>query len=139
MFAADLFLVRIELKNKLIFSGGKKLRTTMPIVVIAFIGLTLAKSNFKLEDILICIGIIPLAFIGYKAGITKDGFMMNSFMTPWDKIEAYSLEDKDDKYIVHYKSNLGNKRIVFKQKDKDEIRKYLLGINKLRYAKKQSF
>jgi hypothetical protein len=132
----DVVLIVKDLKNKLIFSGRKKFKAVIPIMIIAFIGITLQGNNFRTEDIIVCISILPLAFVGNKSGITEKGFLFNSYVTPWDKVESYSLSDKGEKYIVSYKTNLGARKIVFNQEDKDDVKKYLLGINKLRYSRK---
>lgn len=132
----DVILVSKDIKNKLLFSGGKKFKFIIPVMIIAFIILALKENDFKIENIIICIEILPLAFVGNKAGITEKGFLLNSYVTPWDKVENYSTEDSGDKYIINYITNLGSRKISFKQEQKDEVKKYLLGINKLRYKKK---
>lgn len=132
----DGLLIAKEIKNKVIFRGRKKFKGIIPLMIIAFVAITLKGNNFRMEDIIICIAILPLAFVGNKTGITEKGFLFNSYVTLWDKVESYSLDDKGDKYIVSYKTNVGSKRIVFNQEDKDDVKKYLLGINKLRYSRK---
>ncbi|MDR3596721.1 DUF5673 domain-containing protein [Clostridium sp.] len=132
----DIVLIVKDIKNKLIFSGRKKFKAVIPIMIIAFIGITLEGNNFRIEDIIVCIAILPLVFVGNKSGITEKGFLFNSYVTPWDKVESYSLSDQGEKYIVSYKTNLGARKIVFNQEYKNDVKKYLLGINKLRYSRK---
>jgi hypothetical protein len=108
----------------------------MPVTIVVFIIITLASKSFKVEDIIISVLILPLAFVGNKSGITEKGLLMKSYLTTWDKVESYSLEEKNNRYIVYYKSNVGQKRIFFKEEDKDEVKKYLLGIRKLKYSRK---
>lgn len=132
----DIVLIRIDLKNKLIISGTNIYKIIMPIVVVCFIIYTGLSRNFKVEDIVILVGILPLAFIGNKCGITERGILTNSYVFIWDKIESYSLEERGNRYILFYKTNVGVKKVAFKEKDKEEVKKYLLGIRKLKYAKK---
>ena len=132
----DVVLISIDRKNKLIFVGKNIYRIVMPAMIAAFIITTLISKNFKVEDIMILVLVLPLAFLGNKRGITEKGLLINSYVTPWDKIESYSLEERKKTYILHYKSNVGTKKIFFKLEDKDEVKKYLLGIKKLRYSKK---
>ena len=108
----------------------------MPAMIAIFIITTLVSKNFKVEDIIILVLVLPLAFVGNKRGITEKGLLINSYVTPWDKIESYSLEERKKTYILYYKSNVGSKKIFFKLDDKDEVKKYLLGIKKIRYSKK---
>lgn len=132
----DIILIVIDRKNKLIIAGTNKYKIIMPVVVIGFIIYTAISNNFKVEDMAILIGILPLAFVGNKCGITERGILTNSYVITWDKIETYSLEEKGDKYLLSYKTNVGVRRLLFKEKDKDEVKKYLLGIRKLKYARK---
>lgn len=132
----DVILITKEIKNKTIYKGRKKFKAVIPVMIIAFASITFQNNNFRMEDIIICIAILPLAFVGNKTGITEKGFLFNFYVTPWDKVESYSLDDQGDKYIVSYKTNMGSRRIVFKQEDKHDVKKYLLGINKLRYSRK---
>lgn len=132
----DIILIAIDRKNKLIIVGTNKYKIIMPVVVIGFIIYTAISNNFKVEDMAILIGILPLAFVGNKCGITEKGILTNSYVFTWDKIETYSLEEKGDKYVLSYKTNVGVRRLLFKEKDKDEVKKHLLGIRKLKYARK---
>lgn len=132
----DVFFITKEIKNKVIYKGRRKFKAVIPLIIVAFASITFKNNNFRIEDIITCIAILPLAFVGNKTGITEKGFLFNSYVTPWDKVESYSLDDKGDKYIVSYKTNVGSRRIVFKQEDKNDVKKYLLGINKLRYSRK---
>lgn len=132
----DVVLITIDIKNKLIFAGRNKYRIIMPVMIVIFMVSTFVSKSFKFEDIVVLIEILPLAFVGNKCGITSKGLLTNSFVTTWDKIENYSLDENNDKYILRYKTNIGEKRIVFKIQDKEEVKKYLLGIRKLKYIKK---
>lgn len=132
----DVVLIIKDIKNKLIFKGTRKFRIVIPVMIIAFIIITLSTNKFRAQDIIMCIEIMPLVFVGNKTGITEKGFLFNSYVTPWDKVESYSLDDQDNKYVVTYKTNIGSRLISFKQEDKDEVKKHLLSINKLRYARK---
>jgi len=132
----DVVLISIDRKNKLIFVGKNKYKVVMPVIIAGFIILTMVSKNFKVQDVIVLILILPLAFVGNKSGITSNGLLVNSYVTPWDKIESYSLEEKKDRYILYYKSKIGQKRIFFKEEDKEEVKKYLLGIRKLKHSKK---
>lgn len=132
----DIVLIRIDLKNKLIISGTNIYKIIMPVTVIGFIIYTALSRNFKVEDMAILVGILPLAFIGNKCGITERGILINSYVFVWDKIESYSLEERGNRCILFYKTNAGMKKILFKEKDKEELKKYLQGIRKLKYARK---
>lgn len=132
----DIILIRIDLKNKLIIPGTNKYKIIMPVVVIGFIIYTALSKNFKVEDIAVLLGILPLAFIGNKCGITQRGILTNSYVIIWDRIESYSLEERGDKYLLSYKTNIGVRKLFFKEKDKDEVKKHLLGIRKLKYSRK---
>lgn len=132
----DIVLITIDRKNKLIIPGINRYKVIMPVVVIGFIIYTAISKNFKAEDLAILIGILPLAFVGNKCGITERGILTNSYVLKWDKIETYSLEEKGNKYVLYYKSNVGMRKLIFNERDKDEVKKYLLGIRKLKYARK---
>ena len=136
ILVVDIILIRIDLKNKLIISGMNIYKIIMPVTVIGFIIYTALSRNFKVEDMAILVGILPLAFIGNKCGITERGILINSYVFVWDKIESYSLEERRNRYILFYKTNAGMKKVLFKEKDKEEVKKYLQGIRKLKYAKK---
>lgn len=132
----DIFLIRKEIKNKLIFIGIKKFKIAIPIMILAFIILIFQENNFKTENIILCIEVLPLIFVGNKTGITEKGFLLNSYLTPWDKVEKYCTENQGNKYIVSYKMNSLTRKMFFKQEDKDEIKKYLSKVGKLRYVGK---
>ena len=132
----DIVLIRIDLKNKLIISGTNIYKIIMPVTVIGFIIYTALSRNFKVEDMAILVGILPLAFIGNKCGITERGILINSYVFVWDKIESYSLEERGNRCILFYKTNAGMKKVMFNGKDKEEVKKYLQGIRKLKYARK---
>lgn len=136
IFIVDVVLIRIDLKNKLIIPGTNKYKVIMPVVVIGFIAYTALARNFKVEDIIVLVGMLPLAFIGNKCGITERGILTNSYVVTWDRIESYSLEEKGDKYLLSYKTNVGIRKLFFKGKDKEEVKKYLMGIRKLKYVRK---
>jgi len=132
----DIVLIRIDIKNKLIFEGINKYKILMPILVIGFIAVTLFSNNYRLQDIIVGIEILPLAFIGNKCGITENGFLVNSYVTIWDKVESFSSEEKDNKYIIKYKTNIGQKKIAFKAENKEEIKKYLQVTKRIKYIRK---
>lgn len=132
----DIVIITIDLKNKLIIAGKNRYRIIMPVIVIAFIIITALSTNFKMQDIMILVGILPLAFVGDKRGITEKGLLTNSYVMKWEKIESYSLKEKGDKYILYYKSKAGAKKITFKIEDKEAVKKYLLGIKQIRYCRK---
>jgi hypothetical protein len=136
IIVVDIVLITIDRKNKLIIPGINRYKVIMPVVVIGFIMYTSISKNFKAEDLAILIGILPLAFVGNKCGITERGILTNSYVLIWDKIETYSLEERGNKYVLSYKSNIGVRKLVFKEIDKDEVKKYLSGIRKLKYARK---
>lgn len=132
----DIILIVKDIKNKLIYSGTKKFKIAIPLMIVIFVGITLMNSNYRMQDIFVCVAILPLAFVGNKTGIAEKGFLFNSYVTPWDKVDSYSLDDKGEKCILSFKTNMGARRIIFKLEDKADIKKYLLSINKLRYVKK---
>ncbi len=131
----DVVLFIRDIKNKLIFVGINKY-IIMPLMVVLFIILIVISKNFKLQDVIVLVEILPLAFIGNKCGITQNGLLSNSYVVIWEKIENYSEEQQGNKYVIYYKTNLGAKKIFFKIEDKEEIKKYLLGIKKLKYNRK---
>lgn len=132
----DIVLIVKDIKNKIIYSGTKKFKIAIPLMIVIFVGITLMNSNYRMQDIIVCVAILPLAFVGNKTGITEKGFLFNSYVTPWDKVESYSLDDQGEKCILSFKTNMGARRIIFKIEEKADIKKYLLSINKLRYVKK---
>ncbi|WP_459482009.1 DUF5673 domain-containing protein [Clostridium saccharoperbutylacetonicum] len=132
----DIVLIVKDIKNKIIYSGTKKFKIAIPLMIVIFVGITLMNSNYRMQDIIVCVAILPLAFVGNKTGITEKGFLFNSYVTPWDKVESYSLDDQGEKCILSFKTNMGARRIIFKQEEKADVKKYLLSINKLRYVKK---
>lgn len=132
----DIILIRIDLKNKLIISGINIYKILMPVIVIIFIICRVLAKDFKAEDIAILVGILPLAFIGNKSGITERGILNNSHVFVWNKIESYSLEERKNKYILYYKTKAGMKKVFFKEKDKEEVKKYLQGKRELKYVRK---
>ena len=132
----DIVVITIDLRHKLIIVGKNKYRIIMPVIVIIFIIITALSKEFKIQDIIVLIEILPLAFVGNKCGITAKGLLTNSYVVKWEKIESYSLKEQDDKYILYYKTNVGAKKLFFKNEDKDAVKKYLLGIKQLRYLRK---
>ena len=64
------------------------------------------------------------------------GLLINSYVIKWGKIESYSLKEQGDRYMLYYKTNVGAKKLFFKNEDKDAVKKYLLGIKELRYLRK---
>lgn len=130
----DIILIVKDIKSKLIISGRKKFKLLLPVMIVVFIIMTIQNSNLVLENIVLCIGIIPLIFVGNKTGITEKGLILNSYVTPWDKIENYSLKEEGEKYILLFKTNVGVRKIFFKLEHKDEVKKYLAGIRKLKYV-----
>lgn len=132
----DIIMITIDLRNKLIISGTNKFRIIAPLMIAAFIIITIITGDFKLENIIIGIELLPLAVVGNKSGITTKGLLMNSYVTPWDKIESYSLDEDEKRYIVSYKTNIGSRKIFFKLDKKEEVREYLQNVKKLRYKRK---
>ena len=132
----DMIIIRLDIKNKLVYTGINIYRIIIPLTVVIFIILTVISKGFKYEDIIILIEVLPLGFFGNKCGITEKGLLINSYVTPWDKIENYSLEESRGKYILRYKTNIGERKISLKIEDKEEIKKYLLGIKKLKPVRK---
>ena len=132
----DIVVITIDLKHKLTIVGKNKYRIIMPITVIIFIIITALSKEFKIQDIIVLIEILPLAFVGNKCGITEKGLLTNSYIIKWGKIESYSLKEQEDKYILCYKTNVGTKKLCFKNEDKESVKKYLLGIKELRYLRK---
>lgn len=132
----DVVLITIDIKNKLIFAGKNIYKIIMPMTIVAFIIFTVVSKNFGFEDIIVLIEILPLAFVGNKCGITEKGLLTNSYVAKWDKIENYSLDENRGKYTLRYKTNAGEKKIIFKIEDKEDVKKYLLAIRKLKYIKK---
>ena len=136
MLIIDVVFITIDIKNKIILAGKNKYRIILPVMIIVFVILTALTRKFEVKDIIVLIEILPLAFVGNKCGITENGLLTNSYVTTWPKIESYSLEEQGNRYILHYKTNVGVKKMFFKVEDKEEVKKYLLGIRKLKYARK---
>ncbi|WP_315069977.1 DUF5673 domain-containing protein [uncultured Clostridium sp.] len=134
ILAVDIMLIVKDVRSKLIISGNKKFKVIIPVMIVVFIIMTLRNSTFGIENIIVCIGILPLAFVGNKTGITENGFLFNSYVTPWDKVESYSLKEQGEKYVLSFKTNIGIRKIFFKLEHKDEVKKYLSGIRKLKYV-----
>ncbi|EKQ56350.1 MULTISPECIES: DUF5673 domain-containing protein [unclassified Clostridium] len=137
VFIIDVVLIIRDMRRKLIFTGARnkyKMLTTVAIIV--FLIYTYILNSFKLEDIIVILILLPLIFVGNKNGIVENGFLFNSYVTSWDKVLNYSLEEQNNKYIVSFKTSLGIKKIFFKLEDKEEIKKYLFGIRKLKYIRK---
>ena len=86
----DVIIITIDIKNKLIIAGSNKYRIIMPATVIIFIIITALSKNFKIEDIIVLIEILPLAFVGNKCGITEKGLLTNSYLTKWEMLLALS-------------------------------------------------
>ncbi|WP_341478145.1 DUF5673 domain-containing protein [Clostridium chromiireducens] len=129
----DIVLIRIDIKNKLIFEGINKYKIIMPILVVGFVVATFFSNNYRLQDIIVGIAILPLAFMGNKRGITEKGFLVNSYVIIWDRVESFSSEEKDNKYIIKYKTNIGQKKVAFKAENKEEIKKYLQVTKRIKY------
>lgn len=132
----DAVFITIHIKNKIILASKNKYRIILPVMIIVFVILTAVTKKIEVKDIVVLIEILPLAFVGNKCGITQNGLLANSYVTTWAKIESYSLEEQENRYILHYKTNVGVKKMFFKMEDKEEVKKYLLGIRKLKYARK---
>ena len=73
----DVVLITIDIKNKLIFAGKNIYKIIMPMTIVAFIIFTVVSKNFRFEDIIVLIEILPLAFVGNKCGITEKGLLTN--------------------------------------------------------------
>lgn len=136
VLVVDITLITKDVRNKLIIAGKNKYKIIVPAMIAAFIIITLVTKEFKAENIIIGIELIPLAFVGNKSGISKNGLIMNSYITTWENIKNYSLEEKGDKFIVNYKTEKGNRKIYFKVDKKDEVKNYLSSIRKLKYVRK---
>lgn len=134
ILAVDIMLIIRDVRSKVIINGNKKFKVIIPVMIVVFIIMTLRNSTFGIENIIVCIGILPLAFVGNKTGITANGFLFNSYVTPWDKVESYSLNEQGEKYVLSFKTNIGIRKIFFKLEHKDEVKKYLSGIRKLKYV-----
>ncbi|OOM74105.1 DUF5673 domain-containing protein [Clostridium sp. BL-8] len=134
IFAVDILLIVKDIRSKLIVRGSKKFKVIIPVMIVVFIIMTLKNSSFGTENVIVCICILPLAFVGNKTGITEKGLLFNSYVTPWDKVENYSLKEEGEKYVLSFKTNVGMKKIFFKLEHKDEVKKYLSGIKKLKYV-----
>lgn len=132
----DIALIIKDMRNKVIFNGSRKFKIVIPVMIITFVAIILTAKSYRMQDIIMCIEILPLVFVGNKTGITEKGFLFNSYVTPWNKVENYTLEDEEDKYVVIYHTNIGIRKIAFKQEDKDDVKKYLLGRKELRYSRK---
>ncbi|WP_297423738.1 DUF5673 domain-containing protein [Clostridium sp.] len=137
IFIVAVVLIIRDMRTKLIFAGSRnKYKMLTTVAIIMFLIYTYILNGFKLEDIIVILILLPLVFVGNKNGIVENGFLFNSYVTAWEKILNYSLDEQNNKYVVSFKTSSGIKKIFFKLEDKEEIKKYLFGIRKLKYIRK---
>ena len=126
-----------ERKYKLIYSGMNKNFYMVPLIIVIFVASTfISGKTFKLADITVIIAIMPLAFVGNKCGVTEDGILLSSYLTPWDKIQSYSLSEKKNKCIFFYESNGMRRQVIFSLETGKEVDNYLSKNRKIRHRRK---
>ncbi|WP_294395757.1 DUF5673 domain-containing protein [uncultured Clostridium sp.] len=126
-----------ERKYKLIYKGRSQYFYMVPFLIIFFVAATLISGKtFKPADILVLIALIPLAFVGNKCGITEEGVLLSSYLTRWEKIQAYSTSEKNSRLMFFYESNGMTRKITFSKETGEEVLTYLSKNRKVRHRKK---
>ena len=137
VLSVSLIVYLRERKYKLIYSGMNKYFYMVPLIIIIFIASTfISGKTFKPADIVVLIAILPLAFVGNKCGITEEGILLSSYLTPWDKIQSYSLSEKKNKCICYYESNGMRRQVIFSPETGKEVDNYLSKNRKMRHRRK---
>ncbi|MGN0143607.1 MAG: DUF5673 domain-containing protein [Clostridium sp.] len=126
-----------ERKYKLIYSGKNQYYYIVPLIIVLLIISTFISANgIKPADILVIAAMIPIAFIGNKTGITKEGVLLSASLTTWDKIDKYSITEEKNKSIFYYESNGFQRKILFSKEIGEEVDNYLSKNRKIRHRKK---
>ncbi len=137
IIGVSLIIYLRERKYKLIYKGRNQNFYMVPLIIIIFIAATfLTGKTFKPTDIIVLIAIIPLAFVGNKCGITEDGILLNSYLTKWDKIQSYSANEKNNRYVLFYESNGMTRKLTFSKEIGEQVDNYLSKNRKIRHRKK---
>lgn len=137
IIGVSLIIYLRERKYKLIYKGRNQNFYMVPLIIIIFIAATFfTGKTFKPTDIIVLIAIIPLAFVGNKCGITEDGILLNSYLTKWDKIQSYSANEKNNRYVLFYESNGMTRKLTFSKEIGEQVDNYLSKNRKIRHRKK---
>lgn len=135
--AVGLIIYLRERKYKLIYSGRNQYFYMVLLIIIIFIAATFFTGKaFKGTDILVVIAIMPLAFVGNKCGLTEDGVLFSSYLTTWDKIQAYSMKEQKNRYVFFYESNNITRKITFSKEIGEQVDNYLSKNRKIRHRRK---
>ena len=137
IIGVSLIIYLRERKYKLIYKGRNQNFYMDPLIIIIFIAATFfTGKTFKPTDNIVLIAIIPLAFVGNKCGITEDGILLNSYLTKWDKIQSYSANEKNNRYVLFYESNGMTRKLTFSKEIGEQVDNYLSKNRKIRHRKK---
>lgn len=136
IFAADILFFTTIKSNKLDFKGRNQYRFVIPVVVIAYIISLVAEKNFTIENILITIGIVLFALFGNTSGVGKKGIITGSWFTHWSKIDEVYVENQNGKCILFYSNRNIKRKLIFKEEEENELRKYIDNMKKNNIIKK---
>ena len=130
IFAADILFLTTILNNKLDFDGKNQYSFVIPVIVILFVLSLYAGKDFSLENILITIGLVLLMLLGNKSGVGKKGILTGSWFTPWKKIDDVYVEKQDGKCILFYSNKNIKRRLIFREEEEIELKKYIDNIKR---------
>ncbi len=136
ILVVDVIFFMRERRYTVTYKGSNKFGIAITILVLAIIGFALFSKSFKTTDLIIIIPMLPLAVLGNKSGITEEGILLNCYLTPYDKIEEFSIgQSSKDKYVLKYKCAGAIRTVYFKSEIGEQVDKYLSGMRKLRHRR----
>ncbi len=136
ILVVDIVFFLRERRYSVIYKGRNKLGMAVPIIALIIIGMSLFTKTLKTTDIIIIIPMIPLAFLGNKCGVSEEGILLNCYLTPWDRVNKFSIEKVNEKqYILQYDSGVGVRKVYFNAETGEQVDKYLSGMRKLRHRR----
>ncbi|MDO5517124.1 MAG: DUF5673 domain-containing protein [Clostridium sp.] len=136
ILVVDVIFIMRERRYTVTYKGSNRFGMAIPILILIIIVFALFSKSFKTTDLIVIIPMLPLAFLGNKSGVTEEGIVLNCYLTPWDKIEKFSIEKgRKDRYILKYKSPAGVRTVFFKSEVGEEVDKHLSGMRKLRHRR----
>lgn len=130
IFAADILFYTTIKNNKLKFKGTNQYRFIVPLIVLAFVISIFMEQNITVENILLIIGLVIFAILGNKCGVSEKGIITGSWFTPWNKLDAISIEVEDDKCNLVYSNKNIKRRLLFKLEDEIQLKKFIQDIKR---------
>lgn len=122
MLGLDVYLFNSLKKNKLKVCGKNPVAAISQTAVALFVLIILVTQSFSTANILLMFTLGIYLLFGNGSGICSDGVVSNSMLTPWSKIQRFSIQNEDDKKVfVYYVKDIEKKIIFEKEKYKDLV------------------